>query len=72
MMVVRVVKSQLEVGLQVPQCIRRRGVMGDYIPDVLQSLTSSSSSSSVVQVGTLPKLLDNGEVLFPIGLCLIW
>ena len=32
--------------------------MGDDIPDVLQSTSSSASSSSVAQVGTLPYILD--------------
>ena len=32
--------------------------MGDGIPDVFQSSTSLISSSSVVQVGTLPIILD--------------
>ena len=31
---------------------------GGGIPDVLQSITSSTSSTSVVQVGTLPSFLD--------------
>ena len=33
--------------------------MGDGFPDVLHSRTSSTSSSSVVQLGTLPKFLDD-------------
>ena len=32
--------------------------MGDDIPDVLKSLTSSTSSLSVVQAGALPEFLD--------------
>ena len=36
---------------------RKKGSHGDGIPDALQ-LTTSTSSSSVVQVGTLPKFLD--------------
>ena len=32
--------------------------MGDSIPYVLQSTTSLTTSSSVVQVGTLPKFLN--------------
>ena len=40
----------------------RRGTMRNGIPDVLQSITLLTSSSSVVQVGAL----------LPIGLCLIW
>ena len=56
--VIRMAESQLEVCLHVSTVSRKKGAMGDCIPDVLQSLTSSPSSSSVVQVGTLPKLLD--------------
>ena len=37
---------------------RKKGHWGDSIPDVLPSTTSSSLSSSVVLVGTLPKFLD--------------
>ena len=38
----------------------RRGAVGDIIPDVLKTSTSSpsSSSSSAVQLGNLPKFLD--------------
>ena len=32
--------------------------MEDGVPDVLQSTTSFNSSSSMVQVGTLPYFLD--------------
>ena len=32
--------------------------MGDDVPDVLQSTTSSTSSSSVMQVCSLPPFLD--------------
>ena len=39
----------------------RRGGMEDGIPDVLQSTTSSISSSSVVQVGMLPNFYISGE-----------
>ena len=41
------------VSLPVLLTLGRRGAMGDVIPDMLQS-TASSSSSSIVQVGTLP------------------
>ena len=44
---------------------KKKGSHGDSIPEVLQSLTSSPSSSLVVQVGTLPKFLINGEILLP-------
>ena len=46
------------VHLSMSLTLRSRGAMGDGIPDVLQSATSSTSSASVVQVGTLPHLLD--------------
>ena len=52
---------------------RKKASQGRYIiPVVLQSSTSSPSSSSVVQVGTLPNPWINGEALLPIVLCLIW
>ena len=34
---------------------RKKGAMGNGVPDMLQSTTSSLTSSSVMQVGTLPK-----------------
>ena len=37
---------------------RKMGAMVDGVLDAIQSLTSSPSSSSIVQVGTLPKFLD--------------
>ena len=40
-----------------PDTLGRMGAIGDHIPDVLQS-TTSTSSQSVVWVGTLPKFLD--------------
>ena len=40
---------------------RKRGAMGGNILDVLQS--SPSSSLSVVQVGTLPKFLDQWGII---------
>ena len=46
------------VHLPVQLTLGRRGAMGYGIPVVLQSITSSPLSSSVVQVGTLPKFLD--------------
>ena len=49
--------SQLGVCLPVPLTLGRRGAIGDGDPEVLQS-TSSPSSSSVVEVDTLPKILD--------------
>ena len=55
---IRVAKVSLEVHLQVPLTLGRRGDMGNDVPDVLQSTTSSPSSPSLVQVGTLKKFLD--------------
>ena len=49
---------------------RRKGRHGDAVLDVLQSLTSPSSS--IVQVGTFPKFLDQWRSITTIGLCLIW
>ena len=46
---------------------RKKGSFGDGVPDVLQSLTSSSSF--VIQVGTLPKLLDKGRSSTSIWFC---
>ena len=46
------------VSLQVLLTLGRRGPMGDGISGVLQSTALLSSSSSVVQVGTLPQILD--------------
>ena len=46
-----------------------REALGDDILNVLQCTTSSTSSSSVVQVGTLPHFLINGDALLSIGLC---
>ena len=50
----RVAGSQQEGFQMVPLTLRRRRDMADVIPDEFQS----SSSSSVVQVGTLPEFLD--------------
>ena len=47
------VKSLVMVHLPVLLILGRRGAMGDGIPDVLQSTTSLTSSSPVVQVGTV-------------------
>ena len=49
-----VAENQQEVHLAVPMTLRRKGAMGDVVHDVSQS----SSSSSVVQVGTISKLMD--------------
>ena len=56
--VIRVAGSKLELCLQVPLILGRKGTVGDGVPNVLQSLTSSPSFPSFVQVGTLPKFLD--------------
>ena len=40
-----------------------RTAMEDGILDVLQSTTPSTSSSSVVQVGTLPNFLDQWRII---------
>ena len=37
---------------------RKKGSIGDGTSDVVQSITSSTSSSSIVQVGTLSQFLD--------------
>ena len=44
--------------LAVPLILGRREVMGDDIPDVLQSKTSSASFSFIVLVDALPQFLD--------------
>ena len=54
----RVAGSHLQVRLQVPLNLERRGAMVDDFPDMLQSLTSFSSYSSVVQVGTLLNFIN--------------
>ena len=56
--VIRVAEGQLGIHLPVTLTLERREAMGDSVPDVLQSTTSSPSSSSVVQIGTLPNILD--------------
>ena len=38
--------------------LKQKGTMGDIVPDVLHSTSSSPSSSSVVQIGTLSNILD--------------
>ena len=45
------------VHMPVSLTLRRRGTMGGDIPDILQSTTSSTSSLSVILVGTLPHFL---------------
>ena len=55
--VIRVAGNQLDVHLQVVLPLGRKGAVGGAISDVLQSLTLSPSSSSIVQAVTLPKCL---------------
>ena len=55
--VFRVARSPLEVHLLVLQTLGRKS-HGGCIPDVLQFLSLSPSSSFAVQVGTFPKFLD--------------
>ena len=50
---------------------RKKGCHGEGVPDVLQSTTSSTSHSYIVQCGTIPQFLDR-EALLPIGVCLVW
>ena len=57
--VIRVAGSQLEVHCPVPQTHRRRGTKVDIIPDESQS----SSSSSLMQDGTLPEFLDQWRTI---------
>ena len=45
------------VHLQVPLTLERKGAIGDGIPNVLQS-TTSTLSSSVMLVCTFPQFLD--------------
>ena len=59
------------VFLSVLLMLRRRGAMR-VGTDLSQSTTSSSSLSSVLQVGMLWHFWINGEALLPTGLCLIW
>ena len=42
----------------VSSILGRKGAVRDCIPDLLQSTTSSTSYSSVMQVGTLALFLD--------------
>ena len=56
---IRVVESTLVVvHLAVSLTLRRWEAVGDGAPDVLQSTTSSTLLSFVVQVSTLPQFLD--------------
>ena len=51
---------------------RREGAIEDDISDVLQSIISLTSRSSVVHIGILLHFKINEEASLPIGLCLIW
>ena len=51
--VIRVARGPWELNQPVPLILRRRAAVGAFVPDKLQS----SSSSSIVQVGTLPAFL---------------
>ena len=57
LVVIRDAGSQLGVHIPVPLTLGRRETIGDGVPDVLQSTTSSPSSSLIVQVGTFPNIL---------------
>ena len=52
------VGNQLIVHPEVIPLLRRKGDVGDGVPYVLKSTTSSTSSSSVVQVSTLYPFLN--------------
>ena len=55
---IRMVGHHLVVHLYVQVLLRRKRGMGHGIPDVLQSASSSTVSSPVVQVGTLSHFLN--------------
>ena len=59
------------VHMLVSLTLRGRGTVRDSIPDVSQSTTSLTSSSSVAQVGMVPHYLDQWRLL-PTALCSIW
>ena len=61
--IVMVAGHHLGVHLPVPLNLRGRDTNGDSVPDVLQSTSSSPALTSVVQVATLQKLLDQGRSL---------
>ena len=56
--VIKVARSHLVEHLLVPMILGRKEAVGDSIPDVPQSTTSSPSSSSAVQVCTPLQFLD--------------
>ena len=51
-------RNHLIEHLQVLQILRRNGAMGNGIPELLQSSTSSTTSLSIVQAGIFPHFLD--------------
>ena len=59
--VIRVEGSQAGVHLPVPLTLKRRDTLGHNVPGVLQSTSSSPSSSPVVQGGTLPTNLNQSR-----------
>ena len=46
--------------------------MAEGVPDMLQFLNLSPSSSYVVQVGTIPQFVDQWRNITSNKLCLIW
>ena len=71
--VIKVAENLLvAVSLPVLLTLGRRGAIGNSIPNMLQSITSLSSSLSIGQVGTPPKFLDQGMSITPMDLWLIW
>ena len=69
---VRIAGSHLVMHLEVPPILEKRGAVPDGIPDVLQCTASSASSSSVVQIGTLPQLLGHWRSITSDRFVLIW
>ena len=68
--VFRIAGVHVVIHLTVSPILRRRGTIQDGIPDMVPSTTSSTSSSSIVQLGTLPWFWISGEALLLKGLCL--
>ena len=61
--VIRVGGSQLVGASTATTDFRKKGRHEHGVPDVIQSSASSPSSSSVVKVGTLPKVLSAEALL---------
>ena len=57
--VIRIAGSHQIMHPAVPLVLRRRGAMKSSVLDVLQSTTLSTSSLSVLQVGTVPQFMDH-------------